>query len=121
MSKFKGEYPPEWTKEFRQSLRDEFDNKCERCRHAHDPKHGYTLTVHHLDNDKGNLARWNLAVLCQRCHLKIQGRVFLAQFFMLEHSDWFLPHVIGYYKNVVFKDDELARQHGIVRLSGGQK
>lgn len=33
------------------------------------------LTVHHLDGDKLNCRWWNLAALCQRCHLSIQGRV----------------------------------------------
>ncbi|KKN46276.1 hypothetical protein LCGC14_0674830 [marine sediment metagenome] len=94
--KFKGEYPPEWTKEFRNKLRNEFDNKCERCGHLHDPANGYAMTVHHLDNDKSNCARWNLAVLCQRCHLIIQGKVFLAQCYMFEHSEWFKPHLEGY-------------------------
>ena len=96
MSKFIGEYPPEWTKEFRNQMREEFDNKCERCGHPHDPRHGYALTVHHLDNNKSNLARWNLAVLCQRCHLHIQGKVEMSQFYMFEHSDWMKPHVKGY-------------------------
>ena len=100
MGKFKGEYPPEWTKEFRSSLRAEFENKCERCGHEHDSEHGYSLTVHHLDNNKSNLERWNLAVLCQRCHLHVQGKVFLPQFYMFEHSDWFKPHLDGFYSSL---------------------
>lgn len=100
MAKFKGKYPPEWTKEFRNQIREEAGWKCERCGHSHEPKAGYSLTVHHLDNDKSNLARWNLAALCQRCHLRIQGRVFLPQFFMFEHSAWFVPHVLGYYDSI---------------------
>lgn len=99
-TKFKGEYPPEWTKEFRSQIRAEAGDKCERCGHPHDPNNGYALTVHHLDNDKSNLSRWNLAALCQRCHLHIQGIVFLPQFYMFEHSDWFKPHVEGYYKSI---------------------
>ena len=61
--KFKGEYPPEWTKELRNSLRSEFDNKCERCSHIHEPKAGYALTVHHLDNDKSNLTSFSIVVV----------------------------------------------------------
>lgn len=47
---------------------------CERCGHPHDPRAGYTLTVHHLDGDKQNCRSANLAVLCQRCHLSVQGK-----------------------------------------------
>ncbi len=99
MSRFKGEYPSEWTKEYRSGIREKAGNKCERCGHPHDPLHGYALTVHHLDNDKSNLADWNLAALCQRCHLHIQGKVFLPQTYMFEHSDWFKPHLEGYLKS----------------------
>lgn len=74
--------------------------RCERCGHFHDPEHGFTLTVHHLDSDKSNNERWNLAALCQKCHLHIQSRVFLPQFYMLEHSDWLKPHLEGYYKSL---------------------
>lgn len=100
MSKFTGEYPPEWTKDYREKIRAEADNRCERCQHEHEPKAGYALTVHHLDNDKSNLARWNLAALCQRCHLHIQGKVFLPQFYMFELRPWIVPHVMGYYHSV---------------------
>jgi len=99
VSKFRGEYPPEWTKEFRNQLRNEFSNKCERCGHKHDVARGYALTVHHLDNNKSNCERWNLAVLCQRCHLHIQGKVNIDQIYMFEHSDWMKPHVEGYLLN----------------------
>lgn len=47
-----------------------------------------------------NCPDWNLAGLCQRCHLRIQGRVFLPQSYMLEHSDWFKPHLEGYLKSL---------------------
>lgn len=55
--KYKGEYPPGWTKEFRGQIRAEAGNKCERCGHEHDPQNGYALTVHHLDNDKANMRK----------------------------------------------------------------
>ena len=97
--KFIGEYPPCW-RLIEEGVKEEVGDRCERCGHPHDPKAGYSLTVHHLDNDKSNCARWNLAGLCQRCHLAIQGRVFLPQFFMFEHSEWFKPHVEGYYLSI---------------------
>lgn len=80
------------------ALKEKWGWKCERCGHPHDQDSGHVLTVHHLDGDKANNADWNLACLCQRCHLTIQGRVFMPQAFMFEHSAWFMPHVEGYYK-----------------------
>lgn len=98
MSKFKGEYPSTWTKEFRNEFRAARGNKCERCGHSNDPENGYALTIHHLDNNKSNCEEWNLAALCQRCHLKIQGRVDMFQGWMFEHSEWMKPHVEGMMK-----------------------
>ena len=99
MPKFSGEYPPE-QEAINKAIKDEAGWKCERCGHGHEPDTGYTLTVHHLDGDKANRAGWNLAALCQRCHLSIQGKVFLPQCYMFEHSAWFEPHVRGYYESV---------------------
>ena len=95
MSKFIGEYPSEWD-EIQLRIKQHANWQCERCFHINDPEHGYTLTVHHLDNDKSNCADWNLAALCQRCHLHIQGKVEMKQIWMFEHSDWMKPHVEGY-------------------------
>src|SRR5690606_39863221 len=47
----------------------------ELCTHPRQPVKQRMLTVHHLDGDKANCAWWNLAALCQVCHLVIQGRV----------------------------------------------
>ena len=55
------------------------------------------LTVHHLNGDKADCRWWNLAALCQRCHLTIQGRVILEREFIAEHSDWFKVHAAGWY------------------------
>lgn len=55
------------------------------------------LTVHHLTGVKGDLRWWNLAALCQRCHLQIQGRVRMERTWPWEHSEWFRPYVAGYY------------------------
>jgi hypothetical protein len=55
------------------------------------------LTVHHLDLDKSNCSWWNLAALCQRCHLRIQGKVIMERPWMFEHSTWFKPYAAGYY------------------------
>ena len=98
--KGKGSYATD-QKDIHIALKDKHDWKCERCEHPHDVESGHVLTVHHLDGDKSNNAEWNLAVLCQRCHLHIQGKVFMPQFYMFEHSDWFKPHVEGYKKEVL--------------------
>lgn len=63
------------------------------------------LTVHHLDGDKTNCRWWNLASLCQRCHLTIQGRVVMARVWPWEHSDWFKPYVAGYYAHAYLGQD----------------
>jgi len=49
----------------------------------------------------GNSEPWNLAVLCQRCHLSIQGRVNMFQDYMLDHTDWMQPHVEGRNRAIV--------------------
>ena len=94
-------YPPDW-KAIAQRVKDEAGWKCVRCGHAHEPKAGYSLTVHHLDISPANCEWWNLAPLCQRCHLQIQAKVVMERPWMLPHSDWFKPYVAGYY----------ASQHG---------
>lgn len=63
------------------------------------------LTVHHLDGDKANCRWWNLAALCQRCHLTIQGRVVMARVWPWEHSEWFRPYVAGYYAHAYLGED----------------
>jgi len=107
MSKFIGEYPPDWP-EIQLRIKNQAFWCCERCHHMHDPKAGYALTVHHLDNNKSNCADWNLAALCQRCHLHIQGVVEMSQSWMFGHSDWMKPHVEGYMASLleVGKDEQ---------------
>lgn len=53
----------------------------EKCRHKWDGKQR-VLTVHHLDGDKSNCHLWNLAYLCQVCHLVVQGRLVWDQGWM---------------------------------------
>jgi 5-methylcytosine-specific restriction endonuclease McrA len=91
-----GEYPANWP-EIARKIKDEAGWKCVRCGHPHDIEAGYMLTVHHLDLNKGNVAWWNLAALCQRCHLRIQAKVEMERPYMFEHSEWFKPFVAGYY------------------------
>jgi hypothetical protein len=90
------DYPPNWS-EIADRAKKDAGWRCVRCGHPHDPEHGYILTVHHLDMDPANNEWWNLAALCQRCHLCIQSKVVMEQYWMFEHSEWFKPYVAGYY------------------------
>lgn len=73
------------------------------------------LTVHHLDGDKANLAWWNLAALCQRCHLEIQAKVVMERVYPHEHSPWFQVHAAGYYAKVYLGED-LSLAETLVRI-----
>lgn len=73
------------------------------------------LTVHHLDGNKLNCRWWNLAALCQRCHLTIQGRVKMGRPYFLEHSEWFKPYAAGFYAWTRFGED-LTREEVAARL-----
>ena len=66
----------------------------ELCTHSKTGKQRM-LTVDHLDGNKSNCADWNLAALWQSCHLHIQGRVRMEQFYAFEHSGWMKPHIAG--------------------------
>lgn len=90
-----GEYPPEWD-EIAAFVKEASGFSCVRCRHLHDPIHGFVLTVHHLDMNKSNCQPCNLAALCQRCHLRIQGKVDFLQPYIGEHSQWLKPFVVVY-------------------------
>ena len=94
-------YPDNW-KEIADRIKTAAGWICERCKHAHCVESGHVLTVHHLDGNKANCSDWNLAALCQRCHLKIQGRVKMDQGFfeaLLPVSEWFRPHLAGFLKS----------------------
>ncbi len=93
-----GKYPANWELIAR-TVKDEELWRCERCQHVHDTASGHMLTVHHLVYDKYLCERWNLAALCQKCHLKMQGRLNMSQMFMfdiIEPSEWFKKHLKGY-------------------------
>ena len=91
-----GLYPDNWDEIARQ-VKNDADWRCVRCNHIDEAATGYMLTVHHIDNNKSNCEWWNLAALCQRCHLSVQARVDISQPWMLDHSKWFRPYVAGYY------------------------
>lgn len=90
------DYPPEWPAKARE-VKEANDWECERCGHPHDPDAGRTLTVHHLDGDKHNLNDWNLAALCQKCHLQIQNKVdWYTDTLTGVHTEWLAEHVRAY-------------------------
>jgi hypothetical protein len=74
------------------------------------------LTVHHLTMDKGDLRWWNLASLCQRCHLQIQGKVQMARVYPWAHSEWFKPYAAGWYA-WAYLGEELTREETLARLA----
>lgn len=86
----------------------------DRCQHEDDGRMR-VLTVHHLDGDKGNCRWWNLAPLCQVCHLQVQAKVKMVQLYLHPHSDWFLPYVAGFYAFTVLGFD-LPRKEVTKRL-----
>lgn len=73
------------------------------------------LTVHHLDGNKANCRWWNLAALCQRCHLQVQGKVQMARVWPWEHSEWFQPYVAGFYA-ATYLGEKLERSEVEARL-----
>jgi hypothetical protein len=89
----------------------------ERCRHA-PPGNDRILTVHHLrlgHDAKRDLRWWNLAALCQRCHLQVQGKVVMERIWPWEHSDWFKPYAAGWYAFAYLSED-LTREEVMPRL-----
>ena len=90
-----GDYPKDWP-QIAKRVKDEAGWKCERCGEQHNRLTAHVLTVAHLIPDKSLCERWNLAALCQRCHLSTQGKIDMAQGWMLGHSAWMKPHVEGY-------------------------
>lgn len=73
------------------------------------------LTVHHLNGVKHDLRWWNLAALCQRCHLQIQGRVQMERVWPWEHSEWFRAHAAGWYA-FAYLDEDITREQAIERM-----
>jgi hypothetical protein len=73
------------------------------------------LTVHHLNGDKADCRWWNLAALCQRCHLQVQGRVVMERIWPWPHTEWFKPYAAGWYAHAYLGLD-LTREQTLERL-----
>lgn len=63
-SKENNPYPPAWTKELRQAIRQRDKFVCAIC--------GYypATTIHHIDYNKQNCEPNNVITLCKKCHAK---------------------------------------------------
>ena len=127
----RGEYPADWP-EIARAVKEAAEWRCERCGHCDDPARRVvgepgrkvpsgrlpcdehcthasngkqrSLTVHHLDGDKANCEPWNLAALCQVCHLSVQARVDFYRPYLLPHTPWMARHVQDF--------NSWAREHG---------
>lgn len=73
------------------------------------------LTVHHLDEDKGNCRWWNLVALCQRCHLRMQRKVVMDRPWHYEHTEWFRPYAAAFYA-FKYLGEDLSREETMARL-----
>lgn len=73
------------------------------------------LTVHHLTREKADCRWWNLAALCQRCHLTIQGKVQMARVWPWPHTDWFRPYAAGWYA-WTYLGEEITRAEAVERM-----
>ena len=73
------------------------------------------LTVHHLNGVKHDLRWWNLAALCQRCHLTIQAKVHMQREWNRPHAEWFKIHAAGFYAAELL-GEELTREETFARL-----
>ena len=102
VDRFTGTYPDNW-QEIAWAVKCREGWQCERCgaEHGSIPN---VLTVHHLDNDKSNCANWNLAALCQRCHLHVQALLSLdvavSQLPLFIDESWLTWHLREYRKVV---------------------
>lgn len=135
-------YPHVWHETVKHLVREQAGHRCVRCGHpyakgagewspcdemcVHDgPVRGNPveaqwriLTVHHLrlgDDAKRDLRWWNLAALCQRCHLQIQGKVVLERVWPWPHSEWFKPYAAGWYAHA-YLGEHLSREETVARM-----
>jgi hypothetical protein len=138
-------YPPEWHATIKHHIRDLTGHRCERCGHPYTKGDGEwsacdarcthggpigffgafpfpcvaarwrILTVHHLNGNKADCRWWNLAALCQRCHLRVQRVVVMERVWPWEHSLWFRIHAAAWYAHAYLGED-LTREETLARL-----
>jgi hypothetical protein len=93
-AKQRGEYPTDW-RAISTALKEEAQWCCVRCSQRNE---GSAIGVHHFDGNRENNERWNLMVLCQRCHLSVQARVDPQVTLMFDPSPWAMPYIAGFYE-----------------------
>lgn len=96
----RNKYPDDW-EAIAANAKANVKYRCERCgkKDSKNPRDGNCLTVHHLVPRPQLCEAWNLAVLCQRCHLRLQKiDLFQEMFGWFKHTPWFMPHLKGFQK-----------------------
>ena len=101
MTLFQNDYPPDWP-DIAKAVKEAAGWRCEHCGHPHDPAHGRTLTVHHLNGDKADCRPENLVALCQACHLHIQGTWQPGQSWLFDPPDWAVARGYASVKETVY-------------------
>lgn len=106
--KFSGFYPPNWDAIAYQVKKNNHWH-CERCHHKNDSSTNHVLTVHHLDGNRENNEPWNLAALCQCCHLHIQQfnlktllLIYDSPGIFGNNEPWLKSHIAGIREAVLF-------------------
>ena len=62
-------YPPEWTYEFREGVRERDNHECQMCGRTELEENQF-LAVHHIDYNRDNTVPENCITLCHSCHSK---------------------------------------------------
>lgn len=70
-------YPPKWTKELREAIRERDCRECQFCGIAESDLAQH-LHIHHVDDNKQNCASENLISLCNNCHCTTLPQVWEA-------------------------------------------
>ena len=70
----KAAYPSDW-KLISLEVRGDRNYSCEGCG-QYGSRPGNPLTVHHIDFNPANNIKANLLLLCAKCHLKVQAKVY---------------------------------------------
>jgi hypothetical protein len=64
------DYPPEFSFELKEEIRNLYDRKCIICQTDEDDIMKESLPIHHIDYNKDNNSRFNLVPVCCSCHMK---------------------------------------------------
>lgn len=79
-------YPPEWTDELKEQIRERDGNICQICA-LEWPNDSERFSVHHIDGNKANCADDNLVTICKGCHTHVHFTPHIATYWMLYLQD----------------------------------